>query len=145
MRVQHNFHPKPGKDPTMKSIKRRAITLVEIMIVIFLIALITGVVAYNYRGTLEEGKAFKTRAGIEKLDTIITLGLAEHPELADNIESNWTKIVEASPLIKNPKFMMKDGWGEQYRVTLEDGVVKIRSEKFEQYKKAHPSSFNNEE
>lgn len=32
----------------------------------FLIAMITGVIAYNYTGSLEEGKAFKTKAGIEK-------------------------------------------------------------------------------
>ncbi len=29
------------------------------MIVMFLIALITGVIAYNYRGSLEEGKSLK--------------------------------------------------------------------------------------
>ena len=32
-----------------KSLKKRYITLIEIMIVMFLIALITGVIAYNYR------------------------------------------------------------------------------------------------
>ena len=48
-------------------IKRHFVTLIEMMIVMFLIMLITGVIAYNYRGSLDEGKAFKTRAGIEKV------------------------------------------------------------------------------
>ena len=51
------------------------------MIVMFLIALITGVIAYNYRGTLEEGKAFKTKAAMEKLETILSLEIANHPEV----------------------------------------------------------------
>ena len=62
----------------MKKIKRRYITLIEIMIVMFLIALITGVVAYNYRGSLDEGKAFKTRAAIDKLETILNLKVSEN-------------------------------------------------------------------
>ncbi len=51
----------------MKQYKRRYITLIEIMIVMFLIALITGVLAYNYRGSLDEGKAFKTKTGLAML------------------------------------------------------------------------------
>ena len=50
------------------------------MIVMFLIALITGVIAYNYRGTLEEGKAFKTKAAMEKIETILSLEIANHPD-----------------------------------------------------------------
>ena len=57
----------------MKCMKKRYITLVEMMIVMFLIAMITGVIAYNYTGSLEEGKAFKTKAGIQKIETILAL------------------------------------------------------------------------
>ena len=57
------------------------------MIVMFLIALITGVIAYNYRGSLDEGKAFKTKAAIEKLETILNLRVSEDPGLQDSITS----------------------------------------------------------
>lgn len=113
--------------------KRRFITLVEMMIVMFLIAMITGVIAYNYTGSLEEGKAFKTKAGMEKIHTILDLHLATHPEDAENIESNWRGIVEQSPLVKNSKDLVKDGWGGDYNVTKEEGKYIIRSEKYKTY------------
>ncbi len=43
---------------------KRCVTLIEMMIVMFLISLITGVIAYYYRGSLDEGKAFKTKAAL---------------------------------------------------------------------------------
>lgn len=109
--------------------KKRAITLVEMMIVMFLIAMITGVIAYNYAGSLEEGKAFKTRAGIEKLQTVISLYQAQHG--ADG--ASWKKMVEESPLVKNPEDLMKDGWGAEYSVDMEGDHIIIKSQKLIDY------------
>lgn len=112
-----------------KKITRRAITLVEMMIVMFLIAMITGVIAYNYTGSLEEGKAFKTRAGIEKLHTIISLYQAQH----GNDQTDWKKMVEESPLVKNPNDLIKDGWGAEYKVDIQGDKVTITSDKLNAY------------
>ena len=113
-------------------IKKRAITLIEIMIVMFLIAMITGVVAYNYRGSLDEGKLFKTKAGKEKLETILTLYQAEHPEV--DIEAHWQDIVRQSLLVKNSDALIKDGWGQDYDVQVTDrGVIEITSSKLKEY------------
>lgn len=123
-----------------KKLVRRCITLIEIMIVMFLIALITGVVAYNYRGTLEEGKAFKTKAGIEKLQNILSLALADNPG-ADLSGGNWQAYIENSPLVQNPKALMRDGWGNAYHVDYDQqGGVVVSSQRFEAYKQAHPTS-----
>ena len=73
--------------------KRRCITLIEIMIVMFLIALIAGVITYNYRGSLDEGKAFKTKAAIDKVETILNLSVADDPSLMDHISSEWVKVI----------------------------------------------------
>lgn len=112
-----------------KRIKKRAITLVEMMIVMFLIAMITGVIAYNYSGSLEEGKAFKTRAGIEKIQTIVSLYQAQNGSDA----TDWKKMVEASPLVKNPKDLLKDGWGEDYQVDITEDKVIVTSKKLTDY------------
>ena len=127
-----------------KSLKKRCITLIEMMIVMFLIALITGVVAYNYRGSLDEGKAFKTKTGIEKLETILNLEVAKHPQYRDNIAAEWQKIVIASPLVHDPKALLKDGWGEDYQVNVnqESDSITVHSKKFEDYKKTHQTLFN---
>lgn len=124
----------------IKSLKRRCITLIEIMIVMFLIALITGVVAYNYRGTLEEGKAFKTKAGIEKLQTILSLIRADDPGI-DLSNGNWQKAIESSPLVGNAKALLKDGWGNDYRLEFgPDNVIIITSKTYEQYIADHPTT-----
>lgn len=117
-----------------KSLKKRFITLVEMMIVMFLIAMITGVIAYNYTGSLEEGKAFKTKNGMDKIRTILDLHLATHTEDLENVGTKWQGIVESSPLVKNAKELMKDGWGDEYEVTQgQDHEVEIKSKRYEQY------------
>jgi len=115
--------------------KRRCITLIEIMIVMFLIALIAGVITYNYRGSLDEGKAFKTKIAIDKIETILNLSVAEEPQLMEHIESEWQKIIYASPLVKNPQDLIKDGWGNDFKVTTENNVIKVTSDKYDDYKK----------
>lgn len=117
--------------------KKLHITLIEIMIVMFLIALITGVLAYNYRGSLEQGKVFKTKAAIERLESVLNLAISEDPDLTDSIEENWKEVVAKSPLIKNPKDYQLDGWGKEYRVERNsDGNIEIFSEGLEEYEKS---------
>lgn len=125
----------------MKSCKKRNLTLIEIMIVMFLIMLIMGVVAYNYRGALDEGKAFKTKAGIDSIENILEMSIAQNPDYIDHISSDWIKIVETSPTVKNPASLVKDGWGEYYQVHVEDGRVVVTSRRFEDYKKTHATMF----
>lgn len=125
--------------------KKRFITLVEMMIVMFLIAMITGVIAYNYTGSLEEGKAFKTKNGIDKIHTVLDLHLATHPEDREHIETMWRGIVENSQLVKSPKDLVKDGWGIEYTVSRDsNNDIEIKSDKYEQYQnsKGKGSLFN---
>lgn len=124
------------------SIKRRYVTLIEMMIVMFLIALITGVIAYNYRGSLEEGKAFKTSAGIKKLETILNLELAKNPAIKEGVSTSWKQIVESSPLVQDAKALEYDGWGEEYRVSVnDDGAVEVNSRRYDEYTRTHNTSF----
>lgn len=115
-------------------LRKRMITLIEIMIVMFLIALITGVLAYNYQGSLEEGKVFKTTTAMQKLETILNLAVAQDPSLQDRISEDWHRIVQNSPLVNNPKDLEYDGWGYMYRVEKNnDGKIEIISEGLNNY------------
>lgn len=117
-----------------KKAKKRYITLVEMMIVMFLIAMITGVIAYNYTGSLDEGKAFKTKAGIEKIHTVLDLYLATHPEEKTDIPSRWQDIIGKSQLVKNPSELKKDGWGGDYQVGVNnEGEIEVTSKKYDDY------------
>lgn len=117
--------------------KKRFITLVEMMIVMFLIAMITGVIAYNYTGSLEEGKAFKTRNGMTKIQNVLSMHLATHPENQANIETKWPEYLALSPLVKSSKDLEKDGWGGDYKVNIdeESGEIAVTSEKYNNYLK----------
>lgn len=121
-----------------KKLRRRFITLVEIMIVMILIALITGVLAVNFRGSLDEGKVFKSKAGIEKLKAVLNLEIAKDPAISDKINDPnvWQEIVRKSPLVQNPSDLIKDGWGEQYNVENDDGQIKVTSPGLERYEKS---------
>lgn len=121
----------------MKLIKKRCITLIEIMIVMFLIAIITAAVAINVTGGLDEGKAFKTKTNIEKLQNILSIIVADDSSKLDNISTNWKGLISTSPLVSDPESLRKDGWGEEYQVTQEDGIIKVSSRKYEEYVRTH--------
>lgn len=124
----------------MKKRARRAITLIEMIIVMILIAMITGAVAYNYRESLNEGRAFKTKELMSRLDTILAIYLAENPEQTATIQNNWQSIIVKSSLLKNPKDALKDGWGQPFKLeqkTGESGQTEyaVTSEEYERYRK----------
>ncbi len=120
------------------SATRRYITLIEIMIVMFLISMILGVLAYNYQGALNDGRAFETRANIEKIGTILSLKIANDPSAIDELEARWKDYVRASPLVNNPDKMTRDGWGNEFKVSVEqteDGQqrITVRSQSLDAY------------
>lgn len=124
-----------------KMFKKRYVTLVEVMIVMFLIALIAGVVAYNYRGSLDEGRAFETKQNIEKVSNILELelaksGVSDYNALVSG--DGWKELVKQSPLVKDKVSIFKDGWGGDLKIRLSDdkGSIIIYSEN--QYCKDHP-------
>lgn len=117
---------------------RHYITLIEIMIVMTLIAMILGVVAYNYQGALEEGRAFESRANIEKIRTILTLKVANDPSAVDDLASKWKDYVKASPLVSNPDKAVKDGWGDDFKISVEQNdegsnIISVQSDHLDAY------------
>jgi type II secretory pathway pseudopilin PulG len=108
--------------------KKRFLTLVELMIVIVLITVIGSVVAYNLRGSLEEGKRFKTRQGGAQVYNILMLEKAKGTDITD-----WQETVKGSNLAKRGKDLIYDGWGELYSVEWEDGDYQISSDRYDEY------------
>ncbi|HUD02229.1 MAG TPA: type II secretion system protein [Rhabdochlamydiaceae bacterium] len=135
--------------------KKRAITLLEIMIVILLIGLIGGVVSYNLKGTLDKGKAFASKEGARKLEDILNLEIQQGTKKALEIardHSDERDVVKAcllnSGLIsaQQLKKFIKDGWNEFFiikKVTGEEQVVVI-SRKYEEYKQTHHTEDSDE-
>lgn len=119
------------------TVQRRYVTLIEMMVVMFLIALIAGALAINLQGSMDEGKVFKTKAGIEKLEAILSLEIAKYPQAGNQIGSNWKSIAMASPMAKDTS-ILTDGWGEDYQVSTnpETGGVYVYSKKLEEHQRS---------
>ncbi|MBS0635424.1 MAG: type II secretion system protein [Verrucomicrobia bacterium] len=120
--------------------KKRAVTLIEMIVVMLLIATIAGALAYNYNASLAEGKAFKTKEGISRIKTILALALAEDTELnPSSLDSTWQQYVKNSPLAGKSDDLLKDGWGKPYEVHFEEvngeQVITVRSQNLENFNK----------
>jgi prepilin-type N-terminal cleavage/methylation domain-containing protein len=117
-----------------KTLRKRSFTLLEIMIVIFLIGIIGSVIGYNMKGSLEKGKAFRTEQAMRQIEDSLSLMLAEGTTTPEEIESDLKKALEKSGLFKKADEIAKDGWGTPFVVTLdEDNTIKVFSKNYEKY------------
>lgn len=115
--------------------KKYAMTLLEIMIVIFIIGIIGSVIGYNMRGSLDNGKAFKTKEGAKKLYEIVQLESTQDKDLQNesSLSEDIAFILKQSGLVKNVKELMRDGWGNEYQFSIEEGELRFRSAKYDAY------------
>ena len=118
----------------IKRKKKKAITLLEIMIVIFLIGLIGSVIGYNVKGSLEEGKAFRSEQGIAKLRDILQMEIAGGVS-SEEIVSNPLFYLKRTGLVADANKLLKDGWGQPYVITQDgDYDVSIKSAAWDRHK-----------
>jgi|GEM_PF-1943810 len=123
--------------------KRRAITLIEMLIVISLISIITGALALNYQGSIDRGRALKTKELISRIEAILNLHLIDSPGAITSRTSDvdYAKIVQASALWKGKLKqgeVLKDGWNKPFIIKYENDEVSCSSPKFDAYVKEHP-------
>lgn len=115
--------------------KKRPMTLLEVMIVIFIIGIISSVIGYNMKGSLEKAKAFKTKEGIKKVKEIFDLELANGEATVNKVLKNPAAVLKNSGLVSNPKEMLKDGWGQSYTIKLSEktGEIEVFSSSYKKY------------
>jgi hypothetical protein len=116
--------------------KKRALTLLEIMIVIFLITLITGAIGYNMKGTLDRGRAFRTEQAKTQLHDLLLICMEEGVKPDELIKEPAANLKRFN-LAKNSEKLVQDGWGSdfviQYNQSKHD--FKISSPAYDRYKK----------
>lgn len=116
--------------------KKRPMTLLEIMIVIFLIGTIVSVIAYNMKGSLDKGRAFKTEHAINQIKDIVSLEVANGVVLESPDLKGVRKVLEQSGLVKDPNNLLKDGWSNDLEISMDEGSeeLKIISKKYNEFK-----------
>ena len=85
------------------------------MIVICLITLITGVIGYNMKGSLDKGKRFRTEQAMEQLHDMLLLALSEGKKIDEILRDPKTVLLDMG-LAKNPDNLLKDGWNEPFQI-----------------------------
>lgn len=111
----------------MKKRKKRSVTLIEIMIVILLIGLIGGALAFNMRGSMDKGKIFKTEQNINRVYDILMMEYSKGESSLETIVQNREAILRSSFLVKNGEKFLKDGWGNLLNVKVENDDLVITS------------------
>ncbi|MBI3211171.1 MAG: prepilin-type N-terminal cleavage/methylation domain-containing protein [Simkania negevensis] len=118
---------------------KKALTLIEVMIVILIIGIIGSVVGYNMKGSLDKAKVFKTEQGAKKLYELALLGLEEmNVSLAEIKEGELLQKIDlairAIGIGGKTATLMRDGWGEPFTAfAIVGGILQFRSEKYDAY------------
>lgn len=113
-----------------KKFKKRSITLIELMIVIFLIGLIGGTLAINMKGSLDKGKEFQTRQNCSRVYDILMMDYATGERSLEEVIADHKNIVENSSFCKEGKKVLKDGWGKNLIVEIQgEDDIKVYSQK----------------
>ena len=116
--------------------KKRALSLLEIMIVIFLITLVTGTIGYNMKGALDKGRAFRTEQAKEQLHDLLLVCLDEYQD-GEKIASDPQNYLKRSGIAKNPEKLVVDGWNQIFSIRFGKGDFQIESENLKNYNKSH--------
>ena len=110
-------------------------TLMETMVVIFIIGVIGSVIGFNMRSSLEESKAFKSREGISRLYELLQMEVATGKTSVASIMLNSRDAVKNSGMTKKVDQLLKDGWDQPYlfSATNDGGDIRIHSAKYAEY------------
>ncbi len=130
--------------------QKRAVTLLEMMIVVVLIGIIASVIGVNMKKSLDEGKAFKTERAKEQIHDAVLYHIATSDQytLKQIIEDEeiLQKVLDESPLIKDSASFLKDGWGDRFQIKLtrDKHEFAVESVNLNKYKEKKKKKENNE-
>ncbi|WP_213358257.1 type II secretion system protein [Chlamydiifrater phoenicopteri] len=97
---------------------KRSITLIELMVVVSLIGIIGGALAFNMKGSINKGKLFQTEQNCAKVYDILMMEYALSSDSLEDIVRNKQQIVKESAIGKDSSKLLKDAWGEELVVRV---------------------------
>ena len=106
---------------------KKHMTLIEIMIVMALIGIISGVIMYNMNGSIKKGKDFASNQKAKQILHVLQLEAMETSKDNSEIVRDWENIVKESPFFDKTlgDDITKDSYGNQFNVMLEEGEIKV--------------------
>ena len=86
---------------------KRALTLIEMIVVLMLLTTISGALAYNYMGSLNRGLEFVKNETISRIHAILEVALANGEINSQTDADDWESKLAKSPLAKDSTKMAK--------------------------------------
>lgn len=128
----------------IKTAKRKQnLTLIEMLVVIFLISVITSLVSYKIKDSLDYGRALKTQHNMMQLQQALDFALTEYS--TEHLKDHWQDIALHSLFGNGKNDITKDGWKYQFVVTFvkekNNLEVKIQSARYDAYRQKYPLYF----
>ncbi len=99
---------------------KRSITLVEMMVVITLIGIIGGALAFNMRGSIQKGKVFQTEQKCARVYDILMMEYATGNMSLEEIISRKDSIILSAAWNRDGKKLLEDAWGNELIVSLNE-------------------------
>lgn len=122
----------------MKKIKKKSLTLLEIMVVIALIGIIGSVVGVNMKKSMNKAKDFKAKAQAQKIEDALNIYYAENNVTTEYVFGHLKSILAESGLFKDEDNILQDPYGGLYNITFKSGGFSCHSGlKNKQPKEAH--------
>lgn len=100
--------------------KKRSVTLIEIMIVILLIGLIGGALAFNMRGSVDKGKIFKTEQNISRVYDALMFEYAKGERNLRQIVDDRENVMKECPFVRDGVSLLKDAWGNPLSIHIDE-------------------------
>ena len=119
-----------------KQIRKRAMTLLEIMVVIFIIGIISTVFGISLRGSTRKAKDLKTKKAAEKIVNALTTEMELNGLDPRKVAKNPSKYLKSSGMVGDVKGLLKDGDGNDFVVSYTDKLgfqVKSKSQSDEDF------------
>ncbi len=95
----------------MKRMKKKSLTLIEIMVVIALIGIIGSVVGVNIKKSMDKAKAFKFKMHVQKIKDTLNVHYATSGEVPAEIIARSQNILEESGLFKDTSKILVNASG----------------------------------
>ncbi len=102
-----------------RRVKKKAVTLIEIMIVILLIGLIGGALAFNMRGSMDKGKIFKTEQHCARVYDALMMEYAKGDKTLAQIVEDKINIMKETPIAKDGEKFLKEAWGVELDIQVD--------------------------
>jgi general secretion pathway protein G len=110
---------------------RRSLTLIEVMIVLFLIGMVISVLTYSMKGSMDEGKCFKARQRALQIEQLLMMVAAQTNESLEAVASDPAAYLERTGMVKKGTEFMTDPWGKPMLVSVEDNQIIVKSSEYE--------------